>query len=92
MKIKEVFFWTKFRNSFHDSHAFSISSTESLSSHLFGLIHAINTYKGTEIENVRRELGHIFYSTSINNYIKPEARQLNLLEARNIGTFDGINY
>ena len=76
----------------HDSHDFSISSTLSLSSHIFRATHAINTYKDTEIENVRQELGYRFSSTSINNYIKPEDRQLNLLEERNIGTFDGIKF
>lgn len=89
---RSLFFTQKFRNLLHDSHVFSTSSTESLSSLIFSVTHAINTYKGTEIENVRQELGHRFSSTSFNNYIKPEARQLNLLEELNIGEFKGIKF
>lgn len=89
---RSLFFTQKFRNLLHDSKAFSFSSEESLSSHIFRATHAINLYKGKELENVRNELGHKFTSTSINSYINPERRELNILEENNTGIFDSINF
>ena len=85
---RSSFFSQKFRNLLYESKAFSISSTESLYSHIFRAIHAVNIFKGEQLENARKELGHRFISTTINNYIRPEERQLNLLEEQNMSKFD----
>lgn len=70
------------RKILYESKSFSVSSTESLSSHIFRATYAVNTYKGKEIEKVKKELGHKYAFTTINSYIKPEKRGLNLLEEK----------
>lgn len=66
----------------HESNAFSVSNTEFLSSHIFRATNAVNIYIGKAVENAREELGNRFVSTTINSYIKPEKRQLNVLEKK----------
>ena len=76
----------------HESKSFNVSSIESLSSHIFRATHAINTYKGEDIENTRGELGHKNISTTKNSYIKAEKRGLNLYEEMNSTPLDYFLY
>jgi hypothetical protein len=76
----------------HDSKAFSFSSEESLLSHIFRATHAINLYFGGDLENIHKELGHKFTSNSLNSYINPERRDLNLFEEKHIGIFVSIKF
>ena len=76
----------------HESKSFNVSSIESLSSHIFLATHAINTYKGEDIENARGELGHKNISTTKNSYIKAEKRGLNLYEEINSTPLDYFLY
>ena len=76
----------------HESGAFSLSSTVSLCSHIFRATHAVNNFKGEQMDFARKELGHRFLSTTINNYIRSEDRQLNFLEEKNFGNFNSIKF
>ena len=44
------------------------------------------------MENARNELGLKFTSTTLNSYINPERRELNILEENNTGIFDSIKF
>ena len=79
---RSQFFIVKMRKILHESKCFSISTTESLSSHIFRATYAVNSYKNIEIEKIKTELGHKFINTTINSYINPERRALNLLEEK----------
>lgn len=61
---------------------FSVSTAESLSSHIFRATYTINSYKNKENEKVKNELGHKFINTTTNSYINPERKALNLLEEK----------
>ena len=76
----------------HESGAFSLSSTESLCSHVFRDTHDANIFKREQMDFSRKELGHRFLSTTINNYIRSEDRQLNFLEEKNFGNFNSIKF
>jgi integrase len=85
------FFITKIRNLLYESGAFSISTVESLSSHIFRATYAVKNYKKQEINNIKEKLGHKFISTTINNYINPERRGLHFLEEEQSSKKLGIN-
>ena len=89
---RSLFLAQKYRILLYESGVFSLSSTESLCSHIFRATHAIKVFKGDNIEFARKELGHRFSSTTINNYIRPEERQLNILEEKNMGIFDSVKF
>ena len=76
------FFISKMRNLLHESNCFSIAITESLSSHIFRATYAVNKFKNNSIENIQKELGHKFFYTTINSFINPERRLLNLNEEK----------
>jgi integrase len=84
------FFIAKMRKILHQSNCFSISTAESLSSHIFRTTYAVNSYKNIEIEKIKTELGHKFINTTINSYINPERRALNLLEEKHSKNKIGI--
>ena len=89
---RSLFLTQKYRILLHESRAFSLSSTKSLCSHIFGATHAVNIFKGEQMDFLRKELGHRFLSTTINNYIRHEDRQLNFFEEKNLGNFNSIKY
>ena len=73
------FFTQKIRNLLCE---FSLATAESLFSYIFSSNHAVNTYKGSSLENAPTELGHKYLSTTGNSYIIPEKRGFNLLEEK----------
>ena len=75
----------------HDSNCFSISSTESLSSHIFRASYAVNSYENMKLNNIKKDLGHKYLHTTINSYINPEKRGLNLMDEENNGKKFGIS-
>ena len=87
---RNQFFIVKMRKILHESNCFSVSTAESLSSHIFRATYAVNSYKNIEIEKVKKELGHKFINTTINSYINPERRALNLLEEKQSKNQKGI--
>ena len=89
---RSLFLAQKYRMLLYESGAFSLSSTESLCSHIFRATHAVNIFKEEQMDFARRELGHRYLSTTINNYIRPEDRQLNVLEEKNLGNFNAIKF
>lgn len=74
------FFAQKLRNILHQSNCFSLATTESLSSHIFRATYAVNSYENNKIEKIQSDLGHKFSYTTLNSYINPERRNLNMNE------------
>lgn len=74
------FFAQKIRNILHESNCFSLSTTESLSSHIFRATYAVNSYQNNKVEKIQSNLGHQMAYTTLNSYIQPERRNLNLNE------------
>lgn len=70
-----------------ESNSFSISKAESLSSHI---TYTVNEYNGINIEEIQKNLGHRYTSTTLNSYINPERRNLKLFEEKNTKKNDGI--
>lgn len=81
----------KMRNTLHDSQCFSLSSMESLSSHIFRATYAVNYYEKLKLDKIKNELGHKYLHTTINSYINPEKRGLNLISEENNMSNIGIN-
>ena len=79
------------RNTLHDSQCFSVSSIESLSSHIFRATYAVNYYKKLKLDKIKNELGHKYLNTTINSYINPERRGLNLISKEKDLSNCGIN-
>ena len=84
------FFLTKLRNLLSESGSFSISSVESLSSHIYRASYAVNNYKNIEPNEIKEKMGHKYISTTINSYINPERRGLNFNEEENKYKASGI--
>ena len=74
------FFAQKLRKILHESKCFSLATTESLSSHIFRATYAVNSYQKNKIEKIQSDLGHKFSYTTLNLYVNPERRKLNLNE------------
>ena len=74
------FFAQKLRNVLHESNCFSLATTESLSSHIFRATYAVNSYQNNNIEKIQSDLGHKLSYTTLNSYVHPERRNLNLNE------------
>ena len=74
------FFAQKLRKILHESKCFSLATTESLSSHIFRATYAVNSYQKNKIEKIQSDLGHKFSYTTLNSYVNPERRNLNLNE------------
>ena len=55
---KAQFFVTKLRNFLYEPALFSISSVESLSSHIFRASYAVNNYKNIELNEINEKMGH----------------------------------
>ena len=75
------------RKVLRESNSFSISKAESLSSHI---TYTVNEYSGINIEEIQKNLGHRYTSTTLNSYINPERRNLKLFEEKNTKKNDGI--
>ena len=80
---RTLFFIKKLRNLFYESGSFSISSVESLSSHIFRSSYSVNNYKNIELNEIKEKMGHKYIYTNINSYINPERRGLNFNEEEN---------
>jgi len=87
---RSQFFVQKMRNLLHESNCFSITTVESLSSHIFRATYAVNSYNNNKIEMIQSDLGHKYSYTTLNSYINPERRELNLYEEK-MKKISGIN-
>ena len=73
---RSQFFIQKIRNLLHESNCFSVSTKESLSSHIFRAAYSINSYKNIEIEKIRAQLGHKYIHTTLNSCVNLERRKI----------------
>lgn len=79
---RALYFSKKIRNLMISSNSFSNNKIETISSHSFRVLHAVESYKAGAIEEAKKELGHKNVSTTYNSYLRPELRNLNFKEEK----------